>query len=510
MSDFITIQMSNVDILFLVRFVYNKRIEDRIVSISQPHVRPIVRGKAGKLVEFGAKVSVSLVDGYSFIERMSWDNFNESKDLSTIIVAINARIIGINNHPYDPKGNTMQMKIESLSKFYELMWYTVHIRRQIVKCLLNKERIEEKCVDSLKTTLAVLESLPKENGKYKLSLREGKSIHTELTYEIDELRKDLFYLEHSEDMFYQYLERMNPGFFSELEKGLRFFSGAQFKNFITDRDGTVNNYCGRYKSAVQSIYNSVFLVRFARECALNSVILTSAPLENFGLLDVSVDPGGIFIYAGSKGREYIDKSGRRGGFPVKTAQQQNLDTLNKRLSELLKREEYEQFSLIGSGLQFKFGQTTVARQDIYGTIEKQESEKFLQLVTGIVREVDPENKFFRIEDTGKDIEIVLTMQRSRGTNDISDFNKGDGVEFLNRALNLRIEGATNLICGDTSSDIPMVKASLEKSSHTSAIFVTEDEDLKGEVCTVCPNAFFVSKSDILVSILYGLSKAEEV
>jgi len=58
-----------------------KRIEDRIVSISQPHVRPIVRGKAGRPVEFGAKVSVSLVEGYSFIERMSWDNFNESKDL---------------------------------------------------------------------------------------------------------------------------------------------------------------------------------------------------------------------------------------------------------------------------------------------------------------------------------------------------------------------------------------------------------------------------------------------
>lgn len=59
----------------------SKRIEDRIVSISQPHVRPIVRGKAGRPVEFGAKVSVSLVDGYAFIERMSWNNFNESKDL---------------------------------------------------------------------------------------------------------------------------------------------------------------------------------------------------------------------------------------------------------------------------------------------------------------------------------------------------------------------------------------------------------------------------------------------
>jgi len=39
------------------------RISDRIVSISQPHVRPIVRGKAGTKVEFVAKISLSLIDG---------------------------------------------------------------------------------------------------------------------------------------------------------------------------------------------------------------------------------------------------------------------------------------------------------------------------------------------------------------------------------------------------------------------------------------------------------------
>jgi IS5 family transposase len=59
----------------------SRRIEDRIVSISQPYVRPIVRGKAGVPVEFGAKISVSLVGGYTFIDRMSWDNFNESGEL---------------------------------------------------------------------------------------------------------------------------------------------------------------------------------------------------------------------------------------------------------------------------------------------------------------------------------------------------------------------------------------------------------------------------------------------
>jgi hypothetical protein len=403
----------------------------------------------------------------------------------------------------------MRNKIERLTQFYELMLQTVDVRRRIVKCLLNGERIEEKCVDSLVTVLETLEALPKEEEKYILTLREGRSIHTELTYEIDELRKDLYYLEYSEDMFYQFLEGMNPCFFHELEKGLRFLSGTRFKNFITDRDGTVNNYCGRYRSAVQSIYNAVFLARFAGKCASNSVILTSAPLESFGLLDVAVDPDGIFIYAGSKGREYIDKSGRRGRFPIEKAQQRKLGVLNERLSGLLQKEEYEQFSLIGSGLQFKFGQTTVARQDMYGTIDRQESEKFLRRVTGIVREVDPEGEFFRIEDTGKDVEIMLVVRRSSAADNVGDFNKGDGIDFLDKDLQLEIEGNINLICGDTSSDIPMVKASMEKSADTSAIFVTDDEGLKRDVRKACPDAFFVSTPDILVTILHDLSKTEE-
>ncbi|EGK85806.1 IS5 family transposase [Microcoleus vaginatus PCC 9802] len=62
-------------------------IEDRIVSLSQPHIRPIVRGKAGKSVEFGAKLSASCFEGYVFLDRMSWDNFNESGDLKAQVEA---------------------------------------------------------------------------------------------------------------------------------------------------------------------------------------------------------------------------------------------------------------------------------------------------------------------------------------------------------------------------------------------------------------------------------------
>jgi hypothetical protein len=57
------------------------RVENRIVSIHQPWVRPIVRGKATAPVEFGAKVEVALYDGYARIEKLSWDAFNEGTTL---------------------------------------------------------------------------------------------------------------------------------------------------------------------------------------------------------------------------------------------------------------------------------------------------------------------------------------------------------------------------------------------------------------------------------------------
>lgn len=65
----------------------SQRIDERIVSLSQPHLRPIVRGKAGTPVEFGAKLSVSLRDGYVFLDRIDWNNFNESGDLKAQVEA---------------------------------------------------------------------------------------------------------------------------------------------------------------------------------------------------------------------------------------------------------------------------------------------------------------------------------------------------------------------------------------------------------------------------------------
>ncbi len=93
------------------------RIDNRIVSINQPHIRPIVRGKAGSSVEFGGKISISVYENYVFLDKLSWDNFNESTHL-----------------------------IEQVEKYYKLMGYypaTIHVDA-IYRTRANRAYCKEK------------------------------------------------------------------------------------------------------------------------------------------------------------------------------------------------------------------------------------------------------------------------------------------------------------------------------------------------------------------------------
>jgi hypothetical protein len=58
---------------------HTKSVAHRIVNIHQPHVRPIVRGKDKAKVEFGSKLQVCIVDGFTFIDRLNWEAFNEGQ-----------------------------------------------------------------------------------------------------------------------------------------------------------------------------------------------------------------------------------------------------------------------------------------------------------------------------------------------------------------------------------------------------------------------------------------------
>lgn len=66
-------------------------VENRIVSIHERHVRPIVRGRSRAKVEFGAKLHLSLVNGFVYLDTISWDALNESSHKEEYIENYKAR-----------------------------------------------------------------------------------------------------------------------------------------------------------------------------------------------------------------------------------------------------------------------------------------------------------------------------------------------------------------------------------------------------------------------------------
>jgi hypothetical protein len=65
----------------ILLYAKTRSIPDRVVNLVQRQVRPIVRGKARAAVEFGAKISVSVRNGFAFLHKISWGPYNESEDL---------------------------------------------------------------------------------------------------------------------------------------------------------------------------------------------------------------------------------------------------------------------------------------------------------------------------------------------------------------------------------------------------------------------------------------------
>lgn len=66
-------------------------IPSRIVTLPQPWVRPIVRGKAHPNTKFGTKLHISLVDGYIRIERLDFEPYNEAENVYCAVEEYRAR-----------------------------------------------------------------------------------------------------------------------------------------------------------------------------------------------------------------------------------------------------------------------------------------------------------------------------------------------------------------------------------------------------------------------------------
>ncbi|TVQ20131.1 MAG: trehalose 6-phosphate synthase, partial [Spirochaetaceae bacterium] len=228
--------------------------------------------------------------------------------------------------------------MQSLSQFYDFMDSTQTVRRMITGyCLIQAHHGRH--VESLENALAAMDKLPGESIDKRLDAA-GRTVTVTIDYERNELEKDIYFLTHSDGEFLDYLSRLHDGFADEVAQTLRFLRAHQIRTFVSDRDGTVNNYCGRYRSSHQSVWNAVYLTQFVSAVPAAPVLLTSAPLFNGGLIAMSAMPEHTTHYGGSSGREFCDRDGNRGALDLSDDQARAIEKLNERIDRLLSRPEF--------------------------------------------------------------------------------------------------------------------------------------------------------------------------
>jgi hypothetical protein len=398
---------------------------------------------------------------------------------------------------------TEMKSIKTLADFYKSMRLLHEIRVKIVSKITNSEILNMKDLKSLEQIKDQLLAIPKKKDLFKLKTIQGQSILLELDYELGELERDNVFLKHGYKALKQYMCKIHNNYLEDVNRGLDFLKRHQYKHFVTDRDGTISNYCGRYQSSVQPIYNALCLSEFAKTIEGQSIILTSAPLLDMGLADISVQPENEYILAGSKGREILI-NGKKQVYPIAETEQQKLDELNYAIDSLLKNEEYATFKYIGSGLQHKFGQTTLARQDKNNSILDEKSLALKKKIESLLNDLDPNEQFFSLEDTGKDLEIMLKIKSDK--DNLEEFDKGHGLKFIMNHLDENIQNQRVLICGDTASDVHLITAAQDLGAIVTTVFVTEDETLKNSVKSICKDSFFVSSPDVLIYMFFKYSK----
>ena len=204
--------------------------------------------------------------------------------------------------------------MQTLKDFFSQMLQSVPTKRTLVQEYITTSKFSQDYILQLKSLFSALNALPKnDEDKFILYLDEEKKeqLVIDLSYELKELKQDLLFMNYGFAALWASFQQKHLGYFDkEVIELKEFLHGKRFRNFITDRDGTINNYCARYVTSVQSVYNALLLTFFINAAAQNSIILTSAPLQNTGLMELSILPDKTFVYAASKGREFIDLQGK--------------------------------------------------------------------------------------------------------------------------------------------------------------------------------------------------------
>lgn len=381
---------------------------------------------------------------------------------------------------------------------------SIRTRRSLCARALRGET-DRAAAGELGEQLAGIDALCDPDGTLRLDTPAGP-IATHARYERTELARDvLLAAEGLEGVIAGMSQSHGGAEFSDAEVLAESLYGRRFARFLTDRDGTVNGYCARYATAVQPAWAALCLTRFVASCCDRSVMLTAGPLRGPGIVDLSTMPAEAMVLAASKGREYRRENGEEGAQPLPEAGAAALERLTEAVASLHDEERYRIFAYVGTGLQVKHGLVAVGYQDSVGTVPQELASEFRLRVKEAIAGSDPDGALLGVEDTGREFEVALR----EGRDGRHGFDKGDGVEWLDRALRLELAGKQLLICGDTASDVPMVERASALGARVTAIFAGADEPVRRWVSEAAAEAFFVDSYEALLLGLYMMVPEDE-
>ena len=155
-------------------------------------------------------------------------------------------------------------KITTIKDFYQEMNSLKKTRELILNLLIQDKKPPKKLIDSLNSHLKRLKSIKKENGNFIL-VSNQINLSFKLYYEISELEKDIIFLKKGEKALLEYFKKIHKNFKKQSQKLINYIKNQKIDLLITDRDGTINNYCETYLSSIQSVYNAFIIYIFSEK-----------------------------------------------------------------------------------------------------------------------------------------------------------------------------------------------------------------------------------------------------
>ncbi len=389
--------------------------------------------------------------------------------------------------------------LPSLDDLTDLMAETAALRRKAAAALIAGGPLPAELPPSLAQALADLDAAADRDGTVTVTLdaAEDQPLRLPMAEEIHQLENDLVYLSEGREALLKTLAKRHHGLRDMIRRSLRDMAGQNFGALVCDCDALLRAPGQRFATAVQPAWNAVAITRFAMARARKPVLWSDAPLSGPGIADLAVVPPRTFAFAASLGRECRDPEGAETLAPLSGEKAALLESINARLAVLLADPLWRAFACVGSGFQFRRGETVIARQDANASVDEDASLALLENIHNIIDAVDPERQHFRVDDDGLDVSVTPTAS----TLDLwRDYSPTEGLRAADTALGLDLSRDPTLVCCAGTTGLALLTALAAKSADLRAIFVADRDDLGRRALDICPKTAVVPHPDIAAAI----------